>query len=163
MPLLDYFGDAHAIAAFEAKLREGARPGAKRLDALIGLAWHLRQRDTAAALGYADEAAAILAALPARQAVSAHRGPRQRALHGVPGAGEATSGTGGEIAHHAGEQSVAEAFDQADMGIGAQEGPRRGVARFEAGTRRERCESDNPAHSAQAPSQPCPPFTTDSS
>ena len=71
MPGLDYFGDAQTIAALETQLRDAAPGSAERLAALIGLAWHLRQRDTTAALGHAEAAEALLAAVPPGEGASA--------------------------------------------------------------------------------------------
>jgi signal transduction histidine kinase len=67
----DFFGDADTIASLRAQLSEADAGGSARVEALIGLAWHLRQRDTAAALRYGDEAADLLQGLAVTEAASA--------------------------------------------------------------------------------------------
>lgn len=58
---MDMFADDAARDALEAGL-PGA-PGVARLDGLVALAWHWRQRDTRRALAFADQAERLLAEL----------------------------------------------------------------------------------------------------
>jgi DNA-binding winged helix-turn-helix (wHTH) protein/tetratricopeptide (TPR) repeat protein len=65
---LDVFALNEEVAAWMAALP--AARGAARLDTLIALAWHLRQRDTARAQALAEEASLLLLACPRDEAAT---------------------------------------------------------------------------------------------
>ena len=78
--LLEFFATDDAVAVLEAALHAAAGP--ERIDALVAVAWQMRQRDTQRALVLADEAEASLATADFPDTAQAHIKARLQLIRG---------------------------------------------------------------------------------